>query len=148
VVLEFVLGVVGAGVTGGAVLLALEQRRFLALAVAVATVCNGILLGECALEGAVDLGVHDFDGLHGYVCSQAAATLGTDLGVGVDAGLVRPLGYGDVTEHGTGHVGGNGVGNAAVGTGVVYGQGGLFIPAEQLVNHGVAFLAAPEHGKG
>ena len=84
-VLEFVLGVVGAGVTGGAVLLALEQRRFLALAVAVATVCNGILLGECAFERAVDLGVHDFDGLHGYVCSQAAATLGTDLGVGVDA---------------------------------------------------------------
>ena len=118
---------------------------------AFATAAHGGLHGEGALVvlALFDLGVEDLHGLVGHVGGQTAATFAAGLAGGFDLVGGTPFGHGDVAEHGAGSVVGQ-VALDALGqvAGVVDGQFGHFVPAVQLVDHGGAFLAAPEQGIG
>ena len=147
---ELVAKVLVAAMARSAVHVALHDVRHLALAVAGAALGDGFLLGQSALPvlTGFDLGIEDFNGLLGNVGSDTAATFGTLLAVGRDLGLVGPAGHGNVAEHGVGNAGGQVALEALSGfTGIVDGERGSFVPAEEFVHHGLGFFAAKEHGE-
>ena len=147
---ELVLDVVGTAVARSAVHVALHDVGHLALAVAGAALSDGFLLAQSALPilASFDLGIQDLDSLLDDVGSDTAATFGTLLAVGRDLGLVRPARHGDVAEDGVGNAGGQIALEALSGfTGIVDGERGGFVPAEQFVHHGLGFLTAIEQGE-
>ena len=148
---ELVLDVIAAAMARRAVHVALHDVRHLALAVAGAALGHGFLLGKSALPilASFNLGIEDFDSLLDDVGSDTAATFATLLAVGSDLGFVRPAGNRDVAENRVGHAGGQIALEALSSfTGVVDGEGSLFVPAEQFVHHGLGFLTAIEQGEG
>ena len=105
--------------------------------------------GALVILALLDLGVHDFNGLAADVGGEAAAAFAALLAAGLNLVFVTPFGYRNVAEHGIRNAGGQGSLEARGRVArIVDGQGRGFIPAEQLVDHGGALLAAPEQGKG
>ena len=122
----------------------------LALAVTGGAAGHGFLLAESALPvlAGFNLGIENFNGLAAHVGSDASAALAAFRAVCSQLGGVGPAGNGYMAEHGVGNAGRQITLHALSGvTGLIDGEGRLFIPAEQLVHHGRGFLAGIEHRK-
>ena len=151
-VLKLVAQGLAAVVTGSAVHDTLGPVGFLPLGqMAFSTAGYGGLYREGSLPvlAQVNLGIENFHCLAGNIRGNAAAAFAARLAGGFNLVGVTPFGDGNMAQHRAGSIAGQTALDAAgLVAGIVDGKLGDLIPAEQLIDHRRAFLAAPEQGIG